>query len=268
MKHLLVVFALLSFVPAVLSAQEKELVVSYKFERLSLSLRSLDHNDIQKGKLGPYSLNTYSYGNVSIRETRPRVFGGFNHEPRDTTFTYVKIDYNEAIILQPVVQKFVPGVGTELSMLLKEPLKLFKWELGKDTKTILGYQCNKATCNFRGRDYVAYFTRDIPFKAAPWKFHGLPGVVLEVYSTDEFCKWTAIALKIKPHEKEIELSHTGLPFINLDQYIIELKNKRLELIDIYKKNMLRFPQDMESHKVELEELKINLPRSIEIFDLE
>ena len=49
------------------------------------------------------------------------------------------------------------------------------------TKKIGNFLCQKAVSNFRGRDYVAWFAKDIPVHAGPWKFYGLPGLILEVY---------------------------------------------------------------------------------------
>ena len=57
------------------------------------------------------------------------------------------------------------------------------WTLQDSTKTLLGYPCQLATCSFRGRDYQAWFTSDIPIANGPWKFKGLPGLIQEVYDT-------------------------------------------------------------------------------------
>ncbi len=67
----------------------------------------------------------------------------------------------------------------------KEDGKLqFNWKLNtaKDT-TILGYKCYKAACRFAGRDYVAWYTPDIPISNGPYKFTGLPGLILSVADT-------------------------------------------------------------------------------------
>ena len=52
------------------------------------------------------------------------------------------------------------------------------WELLTDTMTILTYSCQKAICCFKGRNYEAWFTPEIPRSEGPWKLHGLPGLIL------------------------------------------------------------------------------------------
>lgn len=55
------------------------------------------------------------------------------------------------------------------------------WQITGETKTIDQLTVTKATCYFRGRNYVAWFCIDIAIQDGPWKFAGLPGLILEVY---------------------------------------------------------------------------------------
>ena len=55
-----------------------------------------------------------------------------------------------------------------------------QWIIANDTATILGMLCNKATTYFRGRHYEAWFTKTIPTVHGPWKFYGLPGLIVKV----------------------------------------------------------------------------------------
>lgn len=61
-----------------------------------------------------------------------------------------------------------------------ETIPAMGWAMQPGSKEILGYHCQQASCTFRGRDYEAWFTTDIPVAVGPWKFHGLPGLILEV----------------------------------------------------------------------------------------
>lgn len=67
---------------------------------------------------------------------------------------------------------------------LKDDLKLMDWKMTDETSEILGYSCQAAKTHFRGRDYVAYFTTEIPVSEGPFKFNGLPGMILKVSNVD------------------------------------------------------------------------------------
>lgn len=54
-----------------------------------------------------------------------------------------------------------------------------QWTLLPDTATILTYRCQKASCRFRGRNYTAWYTTEIPVSEGPWKLCGLPGLILK-----------------------------------------------------------------------------------------
>lgn len=57
------------------------------------------------------------------------------------------------------------------------------WEIFTDTCTILKYICQKAKTSFRGRNYIAWFTTNIPVNAGPYKFNGLPGLIVRISDT-------------------------------------------------------------------------------------
>jgi len=65
----------------------------------------------------------------------------------------------------------------------EENLKLFDWQLSTDTATIRGYHAQKATTSFSGRDWIAWFAPELPYSDGPYKFNGLPGLIVKVYDT-------------------------------------------------------------------------------------
>lgn len=85
---------------------------------------------------------------------------------------------------------------------IKESIPLQSWELQKETKKIGNYLCKKAKSNFRGREYIAWFTEELPIIGGPWKFDGLPGVILEVASSDGY-----FAIK----SRSISYRHDAMP---------------------------------------------------------
>lgn len=55
-----------------------------------------------------------------------------------------------------------------------------KWNLANETKMEGNVKLQKATAEFGGRNWTAWFTNYIPLSEGPYKFRGLPGLVVEV----------------------------------------------------------------------------------------
>lgn len=72
-------------------------------------------------------------------------------------------------------------VGT---MYYYEAFPDFKWDISSETKEICGMMCQKATSSFRGRVWNVWFAPNIKVCDGPWKFSGLPGLVLSASSED------------------------------------------------------------------------------------
>ena len=64
-----------------------------------------------------------------------------------------------------------------------------------DTETILGYECSKATTEFAGRTYTAWFTTEIPLPFGPYKFGGLPGLILKIGDAEQQFVWEAMGFE-------------------------------------------------------------------------
>ena len=71
-----------------------------------------------------------------------------------------------------------------------------KWEITNEVEKQNGYQAQKATANFGGRIWTAWFTKDINISDGPYKFSGLPGLIVKLeddkgdYKFDLFKKIT------------------------------------------------------------------------------
>ena len=57
----------------------------------------------------------------------------------------------------------------------------FNWQLkSAEKKTIGGYKCSLAMGSYAGRTYKVWYTTEISVSDGPWKFRGLPGLILKV----------------------------------------------------------------------------------------
>lgn len=92
-----------------------------------------------------------------------------------------------------------------------------QWVIARDTATLLGMLCNKATTYFRGRHYEAWFTKTIPTVHGPWKFYGLPGLIVKVCDSQNQFSFELVTInKLKgiemiiPTKNYVRITRKGL----------------------------------------------------------
>ncbi|RRJ90341.1 GLPGLI family protein [Paenimyroides tangerinum] len=67
---------------------------------------------------------------------------------------------------------------------VEEIFPVFDWQITSDEKQIGNLNCKKAIGNYRSRKFEVWFAAEIPIQVGPWKFNGLPGLVIEAYSLE------------------------------------------------------------------------------------
>ncbi|WP_379967922.1 GLPGLI family protein [Epilithonimonas sp. UC225_85] len=60
----------------------------------------------------------------------------------------------------------------------------FNWKILPETVKIGEYETQKAETKFAGRTWYAWFTQQIPLQDGPYKFSGLPGLIVKVQDSD------------------------------------------------------------------------------------
>lgn len=116
--------------------------------------------------------------------------------------------------------------------LINDTLNLFKWKITNDYKKIQNFRCRKAITNFRGRNYIAWFTEELPIQNGPWKFCGLPGLIINVSDDNFFFSYelTGIDLKAKFDEKIISLpkEYLNIKAIEHKNFMALVNKKKLD----------------------------------------
>ena len=65
----------------------------------------------------------------------------------------------------------------------------FNWKISNDKQKIGEYEAQKATTEFGGRKWTAWFTESIPFPDGPYKFSGLPGLIVKIEDAEKNYSW-------------------------------------------------------------------------------
>ena len=85
-----------------------------------------------------------------------------------------------------------------------DTLTTLNWTLSDEESTVAGYRCKQATTHFSGRDYTAWYAMDIPISDGPYKFYGLPGLILSIYDADKEHVFTATEVRKKSQTVKLE----------------------------------------------------------------
>lgn len=180
-------FCLLLFLFTVsirLSAQEKSYTVEYAATSASGSTG--------KGNILICTKTSSLYGKLNDKDIQQQ---NTISQERINNDVYIKSN-KKAYVYKDVNRNFM--ISDEKIFLdtyiVKDVNSVFKWELLNETKEILGHLCKKARTNFRGRSYEAYYAEDLEYPFGPWKFSGLPGLILQVTADDHFIRYDAVEI--------------------------------------------------------------------------
>lgn len=79
----------------------------------------------------------------------------------------------------------------------EEDMPVMDWELTDSVTTVLAYECQGAKCNFRGREWYAFYAEDIPLSEGPWKLYGLPGLIMKASDSTGEYSFECVGIKSK-----------------------------------------------------------------------
>lgn len=173
-----------------------------------------------------------------------------NTERPDSIHPFIIMDFKKKQIFSRVFLTFDNG-ETYTEYYTREDFGI-NWDLYSDTLTIQNFPCKKATTRFRGRNYIAWYTEQIPLSLGPWKFHGLPGLIVQIHDDQREVNFALKEIEI-PYIKNLDIGDS-LIYVNA--------------IPIKKYGELRDQAEKESSGVFRRKLMSKLPRGavIELTD--
>lgn len=140
---------------------------------------------------------------------------------------------------------------------VREEVGLFEWKIENETKKIGSFIAHKAKTNFRGRNYEAWFTPQIPLSLGPWKFHGLPGLILEIQDEDLGVQFLFSSIEVPYTGKENIKPPSEGEIISLNEFISYRDNFNQELIRSLK---AKLPRDVSISSISINEVDRSIER--------
>ncbi len=148
--------------------------------------------------------------------------------------------------------------------LLQEPLPDFDWKLIDKDSIVNNFSCKKATLRYAGRDYIAWYTPEIPISEGPYKFGGLPGLIVKIADTQNHHVFQLIDFGKVSYFKEITFLEKTFLKVTPKQYEKAVEQSFYKLIQ-RGKELFGFEYTPEQEKKKLEEKKQN-DNPIELID--
>lgn len=220
MRALFLFFVLLF--SSLFQSQSKQFFYEYHFipdsTEKKQSITEIMVLDIDKKRSLFFGQEMYRSDSTLLSDSKKGIFSMPAEKPMiaDQVIKYPnsnKIDYIKLVSYEKYI------VSQEIELL---------WKLTSEFKTILNHKVQKATVSYGGRKWMAWFAQDIPFQDGPYKFYGLPGLILEL--EDDTKSHQYLIKGIKDNQEEFiypKLNNYKISKVSYPQFIKIYKNYRI-----------------------------------------
>lgn len=169
--------------------------------------------------------------------TSESIFSGKATTPYEQTF----VDHKNQSYIQTA------QLGKQQSAAMKDTVSIAKqsFEFTGETKTILGYKCQKAKTVINSNTIELWFTNDLKVKGAPTLLGQSLGLVLEMNRNGNFIITATKVEKLKQLSKEIIPTQTG--FVDALTYRYLLWKSRFTTIKVFENETINFSDESKSN---------------------
>lgn len=167
-------FLILLFLSHFIFGQNKKFLYEYKFIPDSTNKADIKTEimvlNVQKDRSEYYSSERYAIDSTMLAAVEK---GLFAPAPDKETV-------NDRIVKYPKSNQIIYNTFLMWDKYEVKQDVQFDWKLTNEFAKILNYDVQKATTEFGGRKWTAWFTKEIPIPDGPYKFKGLPGLILKI----------------------------------------------------------------------------------------
>lgn len=158
---------ILLFLPLLFNAQTHRFIYEYKFKNDSLAKEFRNENMVLDINPDEVKFYPYSYAeNDSLGKVR-----NYKNIIWDDQLSALKRKKNSNSNTSFILLNDFFTIQTD---------DFITWKLSNETKKSGEYNLQKATANFGGRNWIAWFSKEVNISEGPYKFCGLPGLIFEI----------------------------------------------------------------------------------------
>jgi GLPGLI family protein len=182
MRKLFSLFVFVISCSTALNAQKDSAFASVRYTLTHLEDTTWPENPAKRNTILLLGKNMSRYTDFDRLERIKNNPGtAFGSAPPDMAAEFAVIgDYIKDVTNDKLTKMEYPG-GKLFAV--EEKIPAINWSITTETKEIMGLACQKASGEFKGRVYDAWFCSQLPYSNGPWKLGGLPGLIIEAYDT-------------------------------------------------------------------------------------
>ncbi len=129
------------------------------------------------------------------------------------------------------------------------------WVLTEDTTTINGILCKKATSNMWGRSWECWYSEEFPFPYGPYKFYGLPGLIIRIADSTGTHKYEVYEFKKGTFSISKNTLYHYEPIITTKQKFLELYDRTRFTMEVFKNTTFKSDEEYKEKENQLKKYK-------------
>ncbi len=176
--------ALLLFFTVLYSAQNHRFMYTYTFVKDTLDksnvAKELMYLDISKDGSSFYSRDVFVADSIRFADFEKQIKTTGSMRVTSSFSTNKQASVKDKVLKNYAKQEVVleSKMGRD-EFHVAEDRKLV-WKISPEKIKIGEFQAQKATTSFAGRNWTAFFAPELLFQDGPYKFHGLPGLIVQL----------------------------------------------------------------------------------------
>lgn len=202
--------------PFLMFSQANRFIYEYTFKMDSLNKLKIDKElmflDLNKEKSEFYSYKKFAQDSVWDASKSMRGSG----KTIDFTSYSSKVDFSVSKDYKQNKTILYDVIGSDTYAM--SDFSSLSWKIKPETRVILDFKVQLAETSMGGRKWQAWFCPEIPIQDGPYRFKGLPGLILKVEDTHKDHSFVLVGTKSIPEDKIYS------PFVNKKTYTISHKS--------------------------------------------
>jgi len=193
MKNNILLFLLLSIFS---NAQNKRFTYEYRFipDSTNISDVKTEMMNLDVSKSGS---KFYSY---TVYHSDSTMKVDLDKQLAATGSINIRTDMRKGLVKYAITKKYPKYEVFLHNRILMDKYKVSEerpiiWKITSDKQKIGEWEAQKAETDFGGRHWFAWFTTETPIQDGPYKFHGLPGLIIKLEDQTKSHVFTLQAVK-------------------------------------------------------------------------